>query len=193
MDQAKNFAKGTLTVGIDDNDTVITLGAGEGLRFPATPFNGTIWNATDYPDPADDPAVEIVRVTSITGDDLTITRAQEGTAASEHNSLGKTFQFVAGLTAKTVNDISPAVNRISDNGDAFRINDGEGVALKLDRANGIATLGDVDDLVEGTKVIVGVEWTTITNLLVLPELPTSDPAMAGALWSDGGTVKVSAG
>ena len=193
LDQAKNFAKGTLTAGIDGDDTSLTVDTGQGLRFPTPPFNAVIWDSTDYPDPADDPGVEVVRVTAISTDTLTITRAQEGTTNSEHNTLGKTYQIIAPLTAKAINDIAPAVSRISDDGDAFRINDVEGVALKLDRANGIATLGDVDDLVEGTKVIVGVEWTTITNILLLPELPTSNPAIAGALWNDSGTVKVSAG
>jgi len=34
---------------------------------------------------------------------------------------------------------------------------------------------------------------TITGQVLLPDLPTSDPGVAGALWSDGGIVKVSAG
>jgi len=30
------------------------------------------------------------------------------------------------------------------------------------------------------------------GLIVLPTLPTSDPAVSGALWSDAGTLKISA-
>lgn len=40
---------------------------------------------TNYPDPSDDPYVEIVRVTGISTDTLTVTRAQEGTSASNKN------------------------------------------------------------------------------------------------------------
>jgi hypothetical protein len=36
-------------------------------------------------------------------------------------------------------------------------------------------------------------WVRMTSLLVLEEIPSSDPAVAGALWSDSGVVKVSAG
>jgi len=35
--------------------------------------------------------------------------------------------------------------------------------------------------------------TTVHGDLIVPNMPTSDPAVAGALWSDGGTVKISAG
>jgi hypothetical protein len=114
MDAAKNFAKGTLTAGIDADDTSLTLDTGQGARFPAVSFNAVIWNSTDYPDPADDPGVEVVRVTAIATDTLTITRAQEGTSASEHSSAGKTYQLIAPFTAKTLSDILPSA-RTGDN------------------------------------------------------------------------------
>lgn len=100
MDQVKNFAKGILNGTIEAADTSITLLTGHGDRFPAVPFNAVIWNATDFPDPSDDPVKEIVRVTARTGDTFTsVTRAQEGTSAEDHNEAGKTYQILAGLTA----------------------------------------------------------------------------------------------
>lgn len=105
MDIAKNFAKVTVS---DDNydadDTSIVLLSGEGGKLPTEPFNVVWWNATDYPDPSDDPGVEIVRVTAILTDTLTVTRAQEGTAANDHNIAGKTYKMIAGLTAQTINN-----------------------------------------------------------------------------------------
>lgn len=195
MDQAKNFAKATIVSSFDDNDTSITVDNGQGLRFPTVPFNAVIYNGTDYPDPADDPAVEVVRVTNISTDTLTITRAQEGTAARDGISLGKVGFIIAGLTAKAINDIAPAVSRISDNGDAFRVNDGEGTALLLDRFNGVAALGDVDGFNEGTKLFIDdqVQQITLTKQVLMPDLPTANPSIAGALWNDSGVVKVSAG
>lgn len=68
------------------------------------PFNAVWYNATDYPDPTDDPNKEVVRVTAISTDTLTITRAQEGTSAATHNTASKTYQLVAGPTAKWTDD-----------------------------------------------------------------------------------------
>lgn len=104
MDQAKNFAKATIDGTIESTDTSITVLSGHGARFPTVPFNAVLWNATDYPDPADDLVKEIVRVTAISTDTLTVTRAQEGTAAEDHNLPGKIYSLMAGLTAKTINE-----------------------------------------------------------------------------------------
>jgi len=103
LDAFKNFAKGTLSTGYDGSATSIVLTTGHGAKFPAVPFNATWWNSTDYPDPSDDPNVEIVRVTGISSDTFTITRAQDGTSASTKNIGGKTYKLSAGLTAKTLN------------------------------------------------------------------------------------------
>lgn len=103
LDNAKNFAKSTLASGISNSATSLTVATGEGAKFPAVPFNATIWNKTDYFDPADDPNVEIVRVTAISTDTFTVTRGQESTSGVAHNTAGKVYGIIAGLTAKTVN------------------------------------------------------------------------------------------
>lgn len=99
MDALKNFAVGTVSTGYDASATSIALTAGHGARFPSTAFYGVWWNSTDYANPADDPAVEIVRVTARSTDTLTITRAQEGTSASTKNTGGKTYKFMQAVTA----------------------------------------------------------------------------------------------
>src|ERR1035441_360711 len=73
-------------------------------KLPSAPFNVTWWNVTEFPDPADDPLAEIVRVTG-TGTTLTITRAQEGTSASTKNTAGKAYKMILGMTAKMIADI----------------------------------------------------------------------------------------
>lgn len=101
MDARKNFAFGTLAAGINNVATSLSVGAGEGARFPATPFNAVIWQATDYKSPAHAfhaGQAEIVRVTAIATDTLTITRAQEGTTAVNLNAGGKTYEIWAGPT-----------------------------------------------------------------------------------------------
>jgi hypothetical protein len=110
LDNAKNFAKATVSTGYDASATSIVLTTGHGAKFPTVPFNVVWWNSTDYPDPADDPNVEIVRVTARSSDTLTVTRAQESTSASTKNTAAKTYKMIAGLTAKAINtDITPAV------------------------------------------------------------------------------------
>lgn len=108
LDAAKNFAKTTLSTGYNSAATSIVLSSGDGAKLPAVPFNATWWNFTDFPDPADDADVEIVRVTARSTDTLTVTRGQEGTSASNKNIGGKTYKLVAGLTAKTINTDAPA-------------------------------------------------------------------------------------
>lgn len=106
MDAIKNFAKATVTDGnYDASTTSIDVIGGHGGRLPAAPFNAVWWNATDYPDPSDDPTVEIVRVTVVATDTLTITRGQEGTAAEDHNVAGKTYSLIAGMTARTITEL----------------------------------------------------------------------------------------
>lgn len=107
MDAFKNFAKSALASGITSGATSLSVSSGDGAKFPVVfPFNATIWNETDFSDPSDDSAVEIVTVTAISTDTLTIVRGQEGTSAVAHNTGGKTYGIVATLTALTLNAIN---------------------------------------------------------------------------------------
>jgi hypothetical protein len=47
--------------------------------------------------------------------------------------------------------------------------------------------------VNSTTGAVTVTAAINGGTVVLPDLPTSDPAVAGQLWNDAGTLKVSAG
>lgn len=105
LDAVANFAKVEVSTGYGSGDTSIVLSSGEGSKLPTAPFNITWYNLTDYPDPADDPNVEIVRVTNIATDTLTVTRAQEGTSASTKNDVGKTYNMVVSPTKKMIDDI----------------------------------------------------------------------------------------
>lgn len=58
--------------------TSLVVTGGTGGRFPAVPFNATISQAGVLPDPSNS---EIVRVTAVSTDTLTIVRAQEGSTA----------------------------------------------------------------------------------------------------------------
>jgi hypothetical protein len=108
LDTITNFGYGTLASGINGAVTSATLTTGHGARFPASNFNVVIWNATDYTNAAAAyyaGEAEIVRVTSRSSDTLTITRAQEGTAAVTHNTAAKTYAVSLSLTKKTYDEI----------------------------------------------------------------------------------------
>ena len=104
FDQHKNLAIATVTTATGAAGTTLGVGAGEGARFPAVPFNATVWPFDMAPDPT---TAEVVRVTARTGDSLTITRAQEGTTARAI-IVG---DFVAAtITAKSLTDIESGTN-----------------------------------------------------------------------------------
>lgn len=104
LDAVANLIKLTVSTGYGSSDTSIVVSSG-GSTLPATPFNVTWFNITDFPDPSNDPNAEIVRVTNVSSNTLTITRAQEGTSASTKNTAGKTYAIILGITAKMITDI----------------------------------------------------------------------------------------
>jgi hypothetical protein len=114
LDAFKNFARATVTTGYDGSATSIALTAGHGSRFPTAPFNAIWWNATDYANPADDPNVEIVRVTGRSVDTLTVTRGQEGTSASTKNTSGKTYRLSQVITNKLITDLATEIQSAED-------------------------------------------------------------------------------
>lgn len=166
MDQVKNFAKGTLGGTVEAADTSITLLTGHGDRFPDGEFDATIWNATDYPDPSDDPIKERVRVTARTGDTFTtVTRGLYGTSAVDHNEAGKTYHIESGFSVETILQmigdvfgtgpailILPAENRV-------RFRYASGRYLQLDDVEAVlqsvnAKIGDIDGDDTGALMVV---------------------------------------
>jgi hypothetical protein len=106
LDSVSNFVQVQASAGYSSSVTSITLQSGQGAKLPAAPFNSIWWDSTDYPNPANDPNVEIVRVTNVSGDTLSISRAQEGTSAANHNTPAKTYSLVLGITAKMITDLA---------------------------------------------------------------------------------------
>ncbi|BFU90170.1 MAG: hypothetical protein NTAFB01_13570 [Nitrospira sp.] len=93
--QVRNFSKGTVSIGYNAAATSIVLTTGHGAKFPSTfPYYCVWWNVDDFPDPADDPNVEIVKVTARSTDTLTVTRGQDGSSASTKNTASKTYRFM---------------------------------------------------------------------------------------------------
>lgn len=100
MDAHKNFALSTLASPPDGTSgTSLTVATGHGTRFPAAPFNVTLWPAGVASTVSN---AEIVRVTAKATDVFTVTRAQEGTSARTHAAND---QIAATFTARSATDI----------------------------------------------------------------------------------------
>ena len=111
MDQVKNFIKATVSTIYDTIETEIVLNSGHNLPDPiSNNYNLVWWNSTSYPDPADDPNVEIVRVTALLGNTITIIRNQELSGASTKNNVGVNYKMILGPTAKTITDINDKID-----------------------------------------------------------------------------------
>lgn len=100
-DAHKNFAYSTVATAPSppDTGTSLVVTGGQGTVFPTPPFNVSIWPAGVQPLTTN---AEIVTVTNISTDTLTITRLQESTSV---RSILVGDQIAATVTAKTLTDI----------------------------------------------------------------------------------------
>lgn len=100
-----NFAYSTVLTAPSPatSGTSLVVQSGDGAKFPTPPFNATIWPQGTQPITTNS---EIVRVTGISTDTLTITRIQESTSA---RSVIVGDQIAATITAKSITDIETQV------------------------------------------------------------------------------------
>lgn len=100
MDQIKNFAYSTVATAPSPatSGTSVVVTTGEGSRFPTPPFNAVIWATGSIPIPTN---AEIVRVTAISTDTFTITRAHESSSA---RTVVVGDQIAAAITKKVIED-----------------------------------------------------------------------------------------
>ncbi len=108
MDSHKNFAASLVATAPSpaSSGTSLVVTTSDGAKFPTPPFNATVWPAGVQPTTAN---AEIVRVTNITSDTLTITRAQESSSA---RSIIIGDQIAATVTVKTLTDVESAVAQV---------------------------------------------------------------------------------
>lgn len=99
FDAHKNFAITSVTVPPSPASSGTSLSVSDATGFPAVPFNATVWPSGVS---ALSSNAEIVRVTGIAANVLTITRIQESTSA---RSVIATDQIAATITAKSLTDI----------------------------------------------------------------------------------------
>src|SRR5574341_935087 len=114
MDAREDFCLVTVNQGYDAAATSITIAPGDAnlpkVLDPAVKgaYQMVWWNSTTYPIAARDPNVELVRVTSKSGNVLTVTRGQGITTATTKNAAGCTYSMQLAMTKKYLDDIDDA-------------------------------------------------------------------------------------
>ena len=114
LDSVANFTIVEVSTGYDDTDVTIVLKTGDGAKLPdpaVAEYNLVWYDSTTYPNPAEDPNVEIVRVTALSTDTLTVTRNQESSGASTKNTGSKIYKMILSITAKMITDIGTATDK----------------------------------------------------------------------------------
>lgn len=176
-----NFAKITVAAGHNTTDTSILLNSGDGSKLPAAPFSLVWWNASDYSDPTDDPNREIVRVTNISTDTLTITRAQESTTANNHNTSGKVYLMIQAITAQAMNGGNfVLVNKGTSKqyaSNVYTLTDGATIALDWNNGNvqevtlgGNRTFTFANPIAGSRYVIIVVQDATGSRTITWPTI-----------------------
>jgi hypothetical protein len=128
MDAHKNLAYSVVAGAPSPatSGTSLTVSAGHGVRFPTPPFNAVVWATGAIPTPAN---AEIVRVTNIVTDTLTIDREEESTTA---RTIIIGDQIAAAITAKTLTDIEALL----DHGALPGLTDDDHTQYLKERASG---------------------------------------------------------
>ncbi len=140
--------------------TTLEVDPGTGTRYPATPFNAT--TAPDGVLPLHDNS-EIVRVTDITGDVLTIVRAQEGTVAK---SIAVGWRIADTATDKTFTDIETAITDITPGSIYYVHNQISASATwsishNLDKYPGVTVVDSAGTVVEGS-----IQYTNSNTIVI---------------------------
>lgn len=104
-DRFKNFAISTVQASsgviASGTGTTVILATGDGAKFPVVPYNIVVWPASAQPTTA---TAEIMRVTSIATDTLTVVRGQESTTALTNIASG--FQVMQAVTQRAIDEIA---------------------------------------------------------------------------------------
>jgi len=178
-----NFAKGTLSGNIADDDYELTLQSGEGDEFPSTgsgnPFRAVIWGAS-YATPEQDTGREIIECYRSSGDTFTVnTRGDEGTtpaAWSENDNFA--LVMTAGVQTEVETEIATKVTGVSSSVDneVALFDSTTGKLLKRASSSGVAILtsGVLSVKTNPSGAFVGTtDSQTLTNkTLTSPTLTT---------------------
>jgi hypothetical protein len=169
-----NNAASVLTSSISSAATTLVIALADASKFPTLIGVGDYFIAVLEDDTVNPPVLEIVKVTARTSNTLTVTRAQEGTAAAGF-PVGATFSLR--LTAGSISSLlteNPIVipNNFITTG---MLQDGAVASPKIYAPDIIAIVQGQTTWVTGTNIVSGVTLTGV-------------PVMAGGLTVNAGTI-----
>lgn len=113
------FGAALVTTGVNNVTATVELEAGKGSLFKSP--SGNQFQLLTF---KEGDIVEIVKMTARTGDSITVTRAQEGTAAQDFTTAGDIFATITEATFQDINDkvvqnTAKAVQNNDNSGDAI--------------------------------------------------------------------------
>lgn len=170
VDPVVNFFKSQIdpaTLPVASTDTTITISAGDGAKLPTPEFDLVIYDASQG-SPEDDPNREIVTVTAISTDTLTVNRGQQGTTATDKLS-GEVYPVILSYTKKVHDQFDaglvkiPVVASITSTDSPYTINGQHVVKADSSSGNIDVNLPDATTLVgtydELPIKITKTDWT----------------------------------
>lgn len=170
----KNNAKTTLSSDFTALET--TLQVSDASKFPTSgDFLITIWDKVNYPDPSDDPNMEIVKVTTVLNNIFLVTRAQEETTAIGHNSSNAAEMLItAGHFTEIENAFSNYLELVNFKYSQIPVESPNGTLKVFTLPNGdtyhSGTLGIIVDKLTQQKDTDFTETTSSTfTLIVAPD------------------------
>ena len=153
LDQVTNFARDELSASVGASDNTLTLSDASDFPPVTEGYNIVVWNVEDHPRPDQDADAEIVRVTSVDGDELMVERAQEGTDAASHPANAAVADT---LTAKVIEDIDAELAGKLAEGDAA--GDIEGEDIEPSSVSGDSVSMESEVVVDGPNADFGLEY-----------------------------------
>lgn len=137
-----------------DTGTSLIVTADQGTRFPAVPFYATVWQAGVMPSVTN---AEIVLVTDVTSDTLTITRHQEGTSARVivvGDQIGATITAATVETFKNLNiQIKTATYLLTSADDIVICNKASAMVINLPAASGSGKVFQIKNINTGAVTV----------------------------------------
>ena len=146
--------------------TSLVVTASDGLLFADTPFNAVIWPLGEIPLSTN---AEIVRVTDITIDTLTIVRQQEGTSAREVIVGDRIAATITAYTARTFKFLNPAIKTTTytagEDDDLIVCNSAGDFTVTLMAATGSGRVLNIKNINSGEVTVEGDSSDTIDGEL----------------------------
>lgn len=167
----KNFALSTIAYPPSPPNSGTTLGinTGDGVLFPATPFNATVWPQGVQPTVHN---AEIVTVTNVTVDEFTIVRGAEGTTPQ---NIAVAWQIAQNVTSGLLTQLTTMGGDVSGSTNLATVTGLQGQAITSNAANIVTNLANAT-VRSASATVLPCEQTAFTGstagqTLTLPTAP----------------------